>query len=123
MSTQKEAEWAKIEASIEGWEIPVTLRLVIDKVNEGDDDLTLSEQKDWLEYFLLVISDNYTLTPTEMLSDHDSWLKCIQYYSGIDEDKMQLFLEKVPEMKRLSLDAFLSLVVKYFTIEELKSAM
>jgi hypothetical protein len=119
MSAPASLLWEKIEASIEGWNIPESLQSTIDKVNQGD-DLTKNEEKDWLEYYLFVVSDNYTLSPEDMLSDHDWWLKCIQYHSGIDEDKMQRFLDRIPELNKMPLDDFLSIVITYFTIDELK---
>ena len=120
MTSHESSNWSKIEVYIEGWQIPEKLQTAIDKVNQGD-DLTVTEEKDWLEYYLFVISDNYTLTAEDLLRDHDWWLKCIQYHSGIDEDKMQNFLDRIPELKKLSLDEFLSIVITYFTIDELKS--
>jgi hypothetical protein len=113
-------DWSKIEISIEGWTIPDSLQDAIDKVNQGD-ELTPIEEQQWMEYYLFVISDNYTLTPTEMLSDHDWWLKCIQYHSGIDEDKMYTFLYNKDKLANLSLDDFLTQVLSFFTIDELKS--
>jgi hypothetical protein len=113
-------DWSKIESSIEGWTIPDSLQTAIDKVNQGD-DLTAEEEKEWMEYYLFTISDNYTLTPDEMLNDHDWWLKCIQYHSGIDEDKMYKFLDRQDELKTLPLDDFLTEVITFFTIDEMKS--
>jgi hypothetical protein len=119
-SLTEPSDWMKIEDSIEGWAIPAALQNAIDKVNQGD-DLTVDEEKDWLEYYLFIISDNYTLTTADLLSDHDWWLKCIQYHSSIDEDKMQQFMDSLPKLKKLSLDDFLSHVITFFTIDELKS--
>ena len=115
-----DVNWSKIEASIEGWTIPESLQNVIDLVNQGD-DITDEQARDWLEYYLFIISDNYTLTPKEMLTDHDSWLKCIQYHSGIDEDKIMHFIENRKRLETLSADKFLSNVIAYFDISELKS--
>ena len=113
-------DWSKIESSIEGWTIPDSLQTAIDKVNQGD-DLTVEEEKEWMEYYLFIISDNYTLTPEEMLADHDWWLKCIQYHSGIDEDKMYKFLDNREQLVNLSTDDFLTEVLSFFTIDEMKS--
>jgi hypothetical protein len=112
--------WSKIEASIEGWTIPESLQNVIDLVNQGD-DITEEQARDWLEYYLFIISDNYTLTPKEMLTTHDWWLKCIQYHSGINEDKIMYFIESQKQLGTLSTDEFLSHVITYFDISELKS--
>ncbi len=108
------------EASIEGWTIPESLQNVIDLVNQGD-DISDTQAKEWLEYYLFIISDNYTLTPKEMLSDHDWWLKCIQYHSGIDEDKIVNFMLNIKKLERLSTDDFLTYVITYFDISEMKS--
>ena len=113
-------DWSKIESSIEGWTIPDSLQTAIDKVNQGD-ELTAQEEKEWMEYYLFTISDNYTLTPKEMLTDHDWWLKCIQYHSGIDEDKIYNFLDNTDKLKKMNLDDFLTEVLSFFTIEEMKS--
>jgi len=111
--------WSKIEASIEGWTIPESLQNVIDLVNQGD-DISDEQAKEWLEYYLFIISDNYTLTPKEMLSDHDWWLKCIQYHSGIDEDKIVNFMLN-KKLSTLSTHDFLTYVITYFDIAEMKS--
>jgi len=111
--------WSKIEASIEGWTIPESLQTVIDLVNQGD-DISDEQAKEWLEYYLFIISDNYTLTPKEMLSDHDWWLKCIQYHSGIDEDKIVNFMLN-KKLSTLSTHDFLTYVITYFDIAEMKS--
>ena len=109
------------EEGLISWKIPESLQKTIDIVNQGEaDTLTLDQQKDWLEYYLFVISDNFTLTPIKLLTDHDLWLKCIQYHSGIDEDKMQQFLDNIPDMKKKTLEEFLAIVVQYFTIDEMK---
>jgi hypothetical protein len=112
--------WSKIEASIEGWTIPESLQTVIDLVNQGD-DISDEQAKEWLEYYLFIISDNYTLTPKEMLSDHDWWLKCIQYHSGIDEDKIVNFMLNNKKLSTLSTHDFLTYVITYFDIAEMKS--
>ena len=112
--------WSKIEASIEGWTIPESLQTVIDLVNQGD-DISDEQAKEWLEYYLFIISDNYTLTPKEMLSDHDWWLKCIQYHSGIDEDKIVNFMLNIKKLSTLSTHDFLTYVITYFDIAEMKS--
>ena len=112
--------WSKIDASIEGWTIPESLQTVIDLVNQGD-DISDEQAKEWLEYYLFIISDNYTLTPKEMLSDHDWWLKCIQYHSGIDEDKIVNFMLNIKKLSTLSTHDFLTYVITYFDIAEMKS--
>jgi hypothetical protein len=109
-----------MEEGWQGWQIPDALQTAIDKVNQGD-DLTIQEERDWLEYYLFIISDNFTLSSKDLLSDHDWWLKCIQYHSDIDEDKMQQFLDKIPELQKQPLEDFLGFVVTYFTIDELKA--
>lgn len=101
------------------YRIPISLQIAIDKVNDGD-DLTDGETREWLEYYLFIISDNHTLSVKEMLSDHDWWLKRIEYHSGIREEKMAEFRLKCSE--DMPLDDFLETIITFFTLEELASS-
>ena len=97
--------------------IPASLQRIIEKVNDGD-DLTDNETREWLMYYLYIITDNYRLSVKSLLSDHNWWLKCIEYHSGINEDKMNDFLSA--DFSEYTIEEFLQLIIEYFTVEELK---
>ena len=104
---------------IDDYAIPQSLQNIIDRVND-DEELTQTEAQEWLAYYLYIITAKYTLTVKEMLTEHDRWLKCIEYYSGIDEAKMNEFYDRDYKRSNISLDEFLKIIVNYFTIDELK---
>lgn len=82
-------------------------------------ELTEKDKNRWLEYFMYVISGGYTLTPQQITTSHDWWLRTIEYQSNVDDTKFEKFEEIVEKRSWDSLQDFLSFVVSYFSFEEL----
>jgi hypothetical protein len=92
------------------------------KLIEGE-TLSKKETRDWLINYIVFITYNYTLTTRDLLTDHDWWLKRIQYHSGIPDDKINLFMEHIPDMVDWPLENFIEYILEFFTLEELASIL
>jgi hypothetical protein len=123
-ATDAKTSQDKATTAAEPWEvyytIPVSLQAILDKVDNADlDSLTPEEERRWLRYLVTIISQNLTLTPKQMLTDYDRWLKQIQYYSDIEPEKMAMFLSLRGELMTTTIEHFLTQVLAYFTPQEL----
>lgn len=114
--------WNEIEKDLTAYIVSNRLQEILDKVRKSDpeglDLMPSAERQLWYQHFAYVISDKYELTPKELLTSHDAWLRTIEMENDIS-DKVEAFIANAHQYS--DIQQFMDFVFDQFTFAELAS--